>query len=78
MYIYIILLTKIHGQKIGNPIFKIKEKSECCERISCPGSCRPYELEVKGVEEFEGIIKQFLKVKREFACTFLNCDRPKM
>ena len=56
MYIHIILLTKIHGKKIGNPIFKIKEKSECCERISCPGSCRPYELVVKGVEEFEGII----------------------
>jgi len=34
------------GEKIKNPIFKAKEKSDCCMRICCKGDCRPFKVNI--------------------------------
>ena len=59
----------------GDEIFKVKEKSECCSRVCCPGNCRPFELKLKDKLAKDSDDDILYKVEREFACTFLCCSR---
>lgn len=67
-----------NGKQNGDEIFKVKEKSECCSRVCCPGNCRPFELKLKDKLAKDSDDDILYKVEREFACTFLCCSRPVM
>ena len=79
VYIYYQLL-KIHQSifiafifKLGDDIFKVKEKSHCLARNCLPGNCRPFELKVK--EEFGSSKSVALYAKRDYACTCFCLNR---
>lgn len=49
---YMIYPSSNDGDKLKNPIFKAKEKSDCFYRVCCNGDCRPFKINI--AHEAEG------------------------
>lgn len=78
---YTVFAADSDGNMIKNlPLFKCKEKSDCCSRILYPGDCRPFKMNTehyaKGASSKDGDI--CMEFHREFSCTCLCLNRPEM
>jgi len=65
---------KWDNEKKGHKIFKCTEKSSFWSRYCLRPDCRPFDMEVHKKKGDEG--GRFLHFTREYACTFLCCNRP--
>ncbi|CAD8113117.1 unnamed protein product [Paramecium sonneborni] len=76
-------------KKKQKALFKCKEKSSTCARICLPGNARPFEMKISnyGCKDFQpAMAKMFMKddkrivfkFKREYQCTCLCFNRPRL
>jgi hypothetical protein len=74
------------GDQNGNIIkdqslFKCKEKSSCMARQCLSGDCRPFKLNVEYKTKMTGLPNDgmdWVKCQRDYALTYLCCNRPVM
>lgn len=80
--LYKVYAADANGERVGKqkPIFKCKEKSECCQRICCPGNCRAFKMKVKNYQKKMGDDDKnlFMIFSRPFKCTCFCLNRPHM
>lgn len=65
--------------KMGNPIFKAREKAGFWVRQCSFPNCRPFEIRLNYLEYDKAILlteKPFILMQRPRTCTFLCCNRP--
>ena len=70
---------EIGKEKLGKKLFKCKEKSGCCARHCLSGDCRPFKMTIEAFcRDMTGKKKKkdFIRLVRPCACTFLCCNRP--
>lgn len=64
-----------HGRKMGKPILKCKEYSNCCSRNCLPGDCRPFKMRVFNLWNHENMALELVRPCQCGCCCF---NRPKM